>query len=82
MSFKAAFEAPCNYCNGDHSVEDCRSLPNDVIPEIPEARLRCDHGLLLTETCTDCTLEDSIEYWQEHSDLFAPPNVIHDGGVE
>jgi hypothetical protein len=36
MSFKAAFEAPCNYCNGDHSVEDCRSLPNDVIPEIPE----------------------------------------------
>jgi hypothetical protein len=61
MSFKAAFEAPCNYCNGDHSVEACRSLPNNVLPEIPD---------------------ELLEYWQERSDLFAPPNVIHDGGIE
>jgi hypothetical protein len=26
--------------------------------------------------------DDLLEYWQERSDLFAPPNVIHDGGVE
>ena len=26
--------------------------------------------------------DELIEYWQERSDLVAPPNVIHDGGVE
>jgi hypothetical protein len=40
----------------------------------------------MTDAITDEMLpeipEELLEYWQEHSDLFAPPNVIHDGGVE
>lgn len=26
MSFKGAFEPPCNHCNGDHSVVNCPYL--------------------------------------------------------
>jgi hypothetical protein len=40
----------------------------------------------MNDTITDEMIpeipDDLLEYWQERSDLFAPPNVIHDGGVE
>jgi hypothetical protein len=52
------------------------------VKNLPDDFKHCDFERTGAEPIDEAVNEDMIDYWRERSDLFAPPNVIHDGGVE
>jgi hypothetical protein len=49
---------------------------------LPDDFTHRDFERTWAEPLNEAANEDMIDYWQERSELFAPPNVIHDRGVE